>query len=726
MNATNGFETYDSTIVKSAQLETDNSTANHMLKKDSSGYVANATYSDVVALWTSCSAGYLQFDGTCATPAGGVTGSTTPVSGDASEWDTHLNLSANQFIGGYATHATAGTTTVLDVASPYNQYFTGTTTQTVTLPVVTTLVNGQSFMIFNNSTGVVTVQTSGGNTVLAIPASSSLFVQVKDKTGGTGLASWQSASPSTGSMTYPGAGVAVSTGSAWGTSLNITAISDSTSTTSSTTAASATAVKAAYDHAGSGSIGGTLGAVANKVPKSSGTGGSTLQASNLEITSDDNVKDVRFSGALTPITTGSGGGVTALTVASSKDIYLTGTAAHEVDLPQTSTLYINWDVMIWNLSSNTVTVKTYGTNTVLAIPAGGSLYAKCIAITGDTLASWQAAYPSIYAGSNGTYGVGLQENDSTIATPTGFAGIIGFVGGLPVWKYGAGTIYNIASLTGTETLTNKTLTAASLGSSYLSTTKTVGATSTTANLLVKIDTAGTVITAATSDVGILGIAVSTVTTGNPVEVATRGIINCIADNTTVVGNIAIVGTSTAGRCRDSGQSSSNLIDNSTNIVGKFLTVASTGNPASVQLYGPGHYGTQVNTLASGATGTDPLFTTTPSGASNGTGLKIAGSGLTAGSVYYMASGGLTLAKADSASTLPGICIADTTTSCMYSGVFQYSGTQSWTVGNQIYVSSTSAGALVTTAPSSGFVQKIGIATGVGTILIMPSLDIGGI
>lgn len=32
-----------------------------------------ATAADVVALWTSCSSGYLMFNGTCATPAGGVT-----------------------------------------------------------------------------------------------------------------------------------------------------------------------------------------------------------------------------------------------------------------------------------------------------------------------------------------------------------------------------------------------------------------------------------------------------------------------------------------------------------------------------------------------------------------------------------------------------------------------------------------------------------------------------
>jgi hypothetical protein len=71
------------------------------------------------------------------------------------------------------------------------------------------------------------------------------------------------------SMVYPGAGVPVSTGSAWGTSLNITAVSDSTSTTSSTTAGSATAVKAAYDLAN-----GKAPATSGSVPlKGNGSGG---------------------------------------------------------------------------------------------------------------------------------------------------------------------------------------------------------------------------------------------------------------------------------------------------------------------------------------------------------------------------------------------------------------------------------------------------------------------
>jgi hypothetical protein len=71
----------------------------------------------------------------------------------------------SQFVDGYATTATAAGTTTLTVLSAKNQYFTGSTTQTVVLPVTSTLVLGQKFTIVNNSTGLVTVQSSGANTI---------------------------------------------------------------------------------------------------------------------------------------------------------------------------------------------------------------------------------------------------------------------------------------------------------------------------------------------------------------------------------------------------------------------------------------------------------------------------------------------------------------------------------------------------------------------------------
>ena len=141
----------------------------------------------------------------------------------------------------------------------------------------------------------------------------------------------------------------------------------------------------------------------------------------------------------------------------------------------------------------------------------------------------------------------------------------------------------------------------SIGSGYLSTTKTAGAGGVTANLLCKIDNTGNVVLPATNDVGVLGICVTTQATNQAVEVATRGIINCVADNNTTIGNVAIAGTVTAGRCRDSGQANTTGVSISTQVLGKVLTAVSAGQLASIQLYGPGHYGAAVQ-VSDGGTG----------------------------------------------------------------------------------------------------------------------------
>ena len=85
---------------------------------------------------------------------------------------------------------TAAATTTLTNASNGIQIFTGSTTQTVTLPVVTTLANGFMFRVVNVSSGVVTVQTSGANSIKAMAANSYIDLWVKDTTAGTGTASW--------------------------------------------------------------------------------------------------------------------------------------------------------------------------------------------------------------------------------------------------------------------------------------------------------------------------------------------------------------------------------------------------------------------------------------------------------------------------------------------------------------------------------------------------------
>lgn len=81
-------------------------------------------------------------------------------------------------IGSYtqtSTPTAAGTTTLTSASNTF-QSFTGTTTQTVVLPAVSTLEIGSYFYIENLSTGVVTVNTSDGATVQSMAAQSLLVM----------------------------------------------------------------------------------------------------------------------------------------------------------------------------------------------------------------------------------------------------------------------------------------------------------------------------------------------------------------------------------------------------------------------------------------------------------------------------------------------------------------------------------------------------------------------
>jgi len=74
----------------------------------------------------------------------------------------------NNIKTGYTTTATAAGSTTLTVNSNYCNVFTGTTTQTIVLPVTSTLTAGMAYEIENNSTGNLTVNSSGGNLVATV------------------------------------------------------------------------------------------------------------------------------------------------------------------------------------------------------------------------------------------------------------------------------------------------------------------------------------------------------------------------------------------------------------------------------------------------------------------------------------------------------------------------------------------------------------------------------
>ena len=97
---------------------------------------------------------------------------------------------ASRLAPGFATTATAGGTTTLTAASADVQILTGVLAQTIVLPVASTLALGRTFRVKNESTGNVTVQSSGLNTIGSVMNDGQDASYVCVLTSGTTAASW--------------------------------------------------------------------------------------------------------------------------------------------------------------------------------------------------------------------------------------------------------------------------------------------------------------------------------------------------------------------------------------------------------------------------------------------------------------------------------------------------------------------------------------------------------
>jgi hypothetical protein len=127
---------------------------------------AQGITSSLVTDSSSTSTGSIITDGGVGIAKNLYVGGTLNVMGSTSL----TNPVINNIKMGYSTTATAGGSTSLTVSSNYRQFFTGTLAQTIVLPVTSTLVTGMAYEIENNSTGLLTVNSSGGNLVGTIPA----------------------------------------------------------------------------------------------------------------------------------------------------------------------------------------------------------------------------------------------------------------------------------------------------------------------------------------------------------------------------------------------------------------------------------------------------------------------------------------------------------------------------------------------------------------------------
>jgi len=110
---------------------------------------------------------------------------------------------ANAALTGFTTTATSAGITTLTAASSYYQLFTGTSSQTIFLPVVGTLALGWSYYICNNSTGNLNVNSSGGNAVITVLPNTTAMVTCILVTG-TSAASWEAEFTGFGAATGTG------------------------------------------------------------------------------------------------------------------------------------------------------------------------------------------------------------------------------------------------------------------------------------------------------------------------------------------------------------------------------------------------------------------------------------------------------------------------------------------------------------------------------------------
>ena len=145
--------------------------------------------------------------------------------------DANGNVSGNSFIPGWTSTTTAAGTTTFTVASTYYQRFVGSTTQTVVLPDATTMALGQGFIIDNDSSGSLSLQSNGGGSLGACIPGMAAFVFLENNS--TAAGSWSGymfvpGSGPSGQVTWGTAGLSMAgqtitnAGAISGTSLNAT------------------------------------------------------------------------------------------------------------------------------------------------------------------------------------------------------------------------------------------------------------------------------------------------------------------------------------------------------------------------------------------------------------------------------------------------------------------------------------------------------------------------
>lgn len=311
---------------------------------------------------------------------GELVNTATPTAGAIPLWDTNANLSADSFIAGYTTTVTAGGTTTLTVNSTQQQYFTGSSAQTVVLPVTSTLVLGQTYFINNIGIVSITVQSSGANNIFVMPAGTSATFTVI-LTSGTTAASWQVAPANVTAVSGKAAifNNALNFSGTDGTTFTFPGTTDTVVTLTATqTLTNKTLTTPTLT---SPVINGT----------SSGTGVATAASVNTLALRDGNagITAANFIAGFT--TQATAAGTTSLSAGSTYQQYFTGVTTQTVTLP-TSSVVAGLQFQINNNSTGAVTVNASGGAAVTILAAGTSALFTAVIATPTTAANWDSQY----------------------------------------------------------------------------------------------------------------------------------------------------------------------------------------------------------------------------------------------------------------------------------------------------------------------------------------------
>jgi len=286
------------------------------------------------------------------------------------------NIPVGMMLGNaFSTTITSGTAVVLYNTSNFFQAFTGSTAQTVTLPVASGMEQGQSFLFVNSSSAALTIQSSGANTVLTMAAGtwSQIFCTT---TSGTGASSW--------TAVYLAANVASGKLLTVNNSLTVVGTDSTTITFQGTDTYVGRATTDTLTNK-------TLTTpVLNGTPTGTGVA-SAATASTLALRdSNANLTTANLLEGYT--STATAAGTTTLTVGSSYQQYLTGTSTQTVTMPVASTLVTGQSWMVTNLSTGAVTIQSSGANTLVVLGTNCSSVLTCISTSGTGTSSWNVTY----------------------------------------------------------------------------------------------------------------------------------------------------------------------------------------------------------------------------------------------------------------------------------------------------------------------------------------------